>query len=389
MRIVILGGGYAGIECALRLARRARGQATLTLVSASPRFVERIRMHQQAAGQRLKTRELASLLAGTGVELKLGRVTGIEPRGEVLVDGERLAFDRLVVALGSQVDRDSVPGVREHASTLDAASSAELATRLPALAERGGHLVVIGGGLTGIEGAGELAEAWPGLRVTLLSAGPLGEGLSESGRAYLRAALERLGVTLAEGRVQRIGPGSIELEGRTLACDACLWAGGFVVPEVVRAAGLPVNARGQLLVDPYLRVVGHENIYAVGDAAALVEPPSSMVMGCKTAMPMGAHVADSLSQLLRGEPEAPFDYLEPGICISLGRRDGLFQPVRRDGSRTRWVVTGRLGAWIKEGICSGIVWMLLAEQAGLLGYRWRKTGRRLGLAGQEARTLPA
>jgi NADH dehydrogenase FAD-containing subunit len=389
MRIVILGGGYAGIECALRLARRAREQALITLVSASPLFVDRIRLHQQASGQRLETRELASLLAGTGVELKLGRVTGIDPRGKVLVDGEPLAFDQLVVALGSQVDRDAVPGIREHASTLDAASSAELATRLPSLAARGGHLVVIGGGLTGVEGASELAEAWPGLRVTLLSAGPLGQDLSESGSMYLRTSLQRLGVTLEEGRVQRIGPGAIELEGRTLACDACLWAGGFVVPEVVRSAGLPVNARGQLLVDEYLRVVGHENLYAVGDAAALADPPSSMQMGCKTALPMGAHVADNLSQLLRGEPQAPFDYIDTAFCISLGRRDGLFQPISRDGTPTRRVLTGRLAAWLKEGICRGILWVLLSERTGLLRYRWRKTGRRLALAGPQNQTLPA
>lgn len=389
MRVVILGGGYAGLMCGLRLARRTRGQVAITLVSASPWFVDRIRLHQRAAGAELGRRELASLVAGTGIHLKIGRVTSIDPRGELLVDGERVPFEQLVVALGSQVDPDVVPGIREHAFTLDAASSAELASRLPAIAARGGRLVVIGGGLTGIEGASELAEAHPGLRVTLLSAGDVGEGFSEAARAYLRKGLRRLGVTLEQGRVLRIQDGAIALEERSLPFDACLWAGGFAVPEVVRQSGLPVNARGQVLVDPYLRAIGHANIHVIGDAAAPVELPSSILMGCKTAMPMGAHVAESLAQLSRGQAPAPFDYLDAAYCISLGRHDGLIQPIRQDGSPARWVIGGRLGAWIKEMICRGVIATLMVERVGLSFYRWRKAGRKLSPRVARERTLAA
>lgn len=387
MHVVILGGGYAGLMCALRLARRTRGEVEITLVSASSWFVDRIRLHQRAAGADLGRRELAAMVAGTGIRLKIGRVTGIDPRGELLVDGERLAFEQLVVALGSQVDLDVVPGIREHAFTLDAASSAEMASRLPAIAARGGRLVVIGGGLTGIEGASELAEAHPGLQVTLLSAGDVGEGFSEAARAHLRKGLRRLGVTLEQGRVLRIQDGAIEIEGRSLPFDACLWAGGFSVPEVVRQSGLPVNARGQVLVDPYLRAIGHTNIHVIGDAAAPVELPASILMGCKTAMPMGAHAAESLAQRLRGQLPLPFDYLDAAYCISLGRRDGLFQPIQQDGSPARWVIGGRLGAWIKEAICRSVIVTLVAERAGLSFYRWRKTGRKLSPGAARERTL--
>jgi NADH dehydrogenase FAD-containing subunit len=389
MRVVILGGGYAGLMCALRLARRARGQVAITLVSASPWFVDRIRLHQRAAGAELVRRELAELVAGTGIALKIGRVTSIDPRGELLVDGERVPFEQLVVALGSQVELDVVPGIREHAFTLEAGSSAELASRLPAIAARRGRLVVIGGGLTGIEGASELAEAHPGLQVTLLSASEVGEDLSEAGRAHLRKSLMRLGVTLEKGRVLRIQAGAVELEERSLPFDACLWAGGFSVPAVVRQSGLPVNARGQVLVDPHLRAIGHENIHVIGDAAAPVELPSSVLMGCKTAMPMGTHVAESLAQLSRGQLPVPFDYLDAAYCISLGRRDGLVQPIRQDGSPARWVFTGRLGAWIKEMICRGVTATLKAERAGLSFYRWRKTGRKLSPGALRERTLAA
>lgn len=389
MRVIILGGGYAGLSCALRLAGRARGRVSITLVNASEHFVERIRLHQQAVGQRLVVRELRSMLVGTGISLKVGRVTGIDPRGEVLVEGERLPFDRLVVALGSQVDRDTVPGIREHAFTLDSASSAELAAKLPAIAARGGRLAVIGGGLTGIEGASELAESHPGLQVELISAGELGEGLSEEGRAYLRETLEQRGVTLTRGRVRRIQAGAVELEDGTVSFDACVWAGGFVSPQVVRESGMRVNARGQLLVDSLLRVLGHENIYAIGDSAEWVDPPAPLPMGCKSAMPMGVHTGENLARALRGLPEQPFDFLEAAVCISLGRRDGLIQPIQREGTPSRWIITGRGAAWVKELICRSTIWALKGERTGLVRTLWRKTGRSPSLETSKQGTLMA
>lgn len=376
MRVVILGGGYSGLICALRLARRTRGQVAVTLVSASPWFVDRVRLHERAAGREVKS-ELSEMIAGTGITLKIGRVTRIDPRGEVLLGDERLPFEQLVVALGSQVDRDGVPGVREHAFTLDAASAATLAERLPAIAARQGRLVVIGGGLTSIEGASELAEAHPGLQVTLLSSGELGGNLSEAGREHLSRGLSRLGVTLEQGRVRRLQAGSVELEDRSMPFDACLWAGGFVAPELVRQSGLSVNARGQALVDSYLRALGHENIHVIGDAGVPVDPPSTMLMGCKTALPMGTYVAERLARLSRGQDSEPFDYLDPAYCISLGRRDGLFQPWRKDGSPTGWVISGRMGAWVKEVVCRVVIGILVAERKGLNFYMWRKTGRKL------------
>ncbi|WNG41513.1 NADH-quinone oxidoreductase subunit L [Archangium violaceum] len=389
MRVVIPGGGYAGLICALRLARRTRGQVAVTLVSASPWFVERIRLHERAAGSEPVKRELAEMVAGTGITLKIGRVTRIDPRGEVLLGDERLPFEQLVVALGSHVDLDGVPGVREHAFTLDAASAASLSERLPALAARRGRVVVVGGGLTGIEGASELAEAHPGLQVTLLYAGELGGNYSEAGREHLRRSLTRLGVTLEQGRVKRLQAGSVELEERSVPFDACLWAGGFVAPELLRQSGLSVNARGQALVDSYLRALGHENIHVIGDAAAPVAPPSPMLMGCKTALPMGVYVAERLSRLSRGQDSEPFDYLDTAFCISLGRRDGLVQPYRQDGSPTGWVFRGRLGAWLKEAICVGVSWTLAAERKGLHFFAWRKTGRKLSPPAAQERRLAA
>jgi NADH dehydrogenase len=100
-----------------------------------------------------------------------------------------------------------------------------------------------------------------------------------------------------------------------------------------------------------------------------------MPMGCKSAGPTGAHVADNLARQLAGQPERPFDYAVPLYCVSLGRRDGLVQATAPGGAPTGRVITGRLAVWIKELICKGTVWILHLERRGLWPTVWAHTGR--------------
>lgn len=112
-RIVIAGGGYAGLSCALRLARRVPSDTRIALVSATDRFIERIRLHQRVTGQKVGEWSLPGLIRGTGVELRVGQVQQIDyARRTLAVDDQRIDFDTLVLALGSHIDVDSVRGVR-------------------------------------------------------------------------------------------------------------------------------------------------------------------------------------------------------------------------------------------------------------------------------------
>lgn len=389
MNIVILGAGYAGLASALRLSNRARGRAAITLVNASDTFVDRIRSHQTLAGQAVKAPRLESMLRGSDVRLRIGRVEAIDPKGSVVVDGHRLSFDRLVIALGSRTDEGAIEGLREHAYTLDSGSLRRLAETLPQLAASGGHLVVIGGGLSGIEAASELKESDNRLRITLLTSGLVAEGFSQAGREHVLDALARIGVAVEENAtVRRIAKGGLELGERNLPADAQLFTGGFVAPELLRESGLPVNARGQVLVDAFLRAKGEGNIHVIGDCAAMEAPPYPMTMGCKTALPMGIHVAESLACSLEGKAETPFDYADTIYCISLGRRDALIQPMRMSGMPTSWILRGRLGAFIKEGICRSVSWALEAERRGYPIFAWRRTGRAALEAVRDRKALP-
>jgi NADH:ubiquinone reductase (H+-translocating) len=132
-RVVIVGGGYAGLFAARRASGGTRrAQVEVTVVDPAPEWVERTRLHQIAAGDASVRRwPLTELFRGTGVSVVGGRVTEIDPEGgEVAVETgtestSRLPFDRLVYALGSTSDTDPVPGAREHAFVLDSTSTAE------------------------------------------------------------------------------------------------------------------------------------------------------------------------------------------------------------------------------------------------------------------------
>jgi NADH dehydrogenase FAD-containing subunit len=117
-----------------------------------------------------------------------------------------------------------------------------------------------------------------------------------------------------------------------------------------------------------------------GDSACpILDPGSPIHMGCKTAMPMGAHAADAALAALAGKFEPPFNFRDTGNCISLGRADGVIQLRRADGSPSRWVLTGRLAARVKEWICRYTVASLEHERAGTRRYRWLHTSRRPAL----------
>lgn len=377
-KVVILGGGYAGALAALRLATQTkRHPVEIVLVNNDDHFVERIRLHQQLAGQPQQSLPFAKLLAGTSVQFLQGRCTAINTTANTLTvqmqrDSQTIRYDHLVYALGSIVERSKVPGVAEHALSLaSAATSQQGQVALAKLAAAGGKLLIVGGGLTGIEAATELAERYSTLQITLVTSGKLGATLSTAGQRHLHRIFTKLGITLVEETtVERLTANTAYCNaGRVLSFDQCLWAGAFTVAPLAREAGLPVDAAGRILVDETLRVIGQPAIYAVGDAAA-----TGLRMACATAMPMGGYVADQLAARLTGRSlPGPFRFGYVGQCVSLGRQDGLFQFVHSDDRSRALIISGRLAAWLKEQICRYTVQSLWRTKWWPQAYLWPKT----------------
>lgn len=362
-RIVVLGAGYAGLLAAKRLARRLhRDDATVTLVNASDRFVERVRLHQLAAGQWLTPRPLRQQLGRAAVQLAIGRVTAIDPAARTVWMGDEpraLVYDTLVYAVGSQARLDDVPGAAEHAHTVAAPEQAtRLRHRVSEIAS-GGTVAVVGAGLTGLETAAELAESHPGLRVGLFtSADDIGSGLAPRGRAHLRRTLDRLGVSIhPKTVVTAVREGGLDTDaGGPLAADAVVWATGFRAPDLARAAGIATDDRGRMLVDATLRSISHPEVYAIGDAAAgMSVNGTTSRMSCQSALPMGRGVADVVAARLTGREPGPVRIGYVFTNISLGRHDGVVQFTHADDRPRRLVLTGRPAAAFKETVVRSTV----------------------------------
>ncbi|EFL33599.1 FAD-dependent pyridine nucleotide-disulfide oxidoreductase [Streptomyces viridochromogenes DSM 40736] len=364
-RIIVLGAGYTGAITAGRLARRLhREDVAITLVNAEPDFVERVRMHQLAAGQDLRPRPFREMFAGTGVELKLARVTGVDvERRTVAVTGEdgpeELEYDTLVYALGSGWNDQGVPGTAEYAHEIAGRPGAlRLRERLARL-DAGETVVVVGGGLTGVEAATEIAEARPDLDVALAARDGLGDWLSAKGRAHLRKVVGRLGITVHEHTaVTGVEADRVTTaDGTSLPAAVTVWTTGFAVHPIARATALEVTGTGQIVVDRTMRSVSHPDVYAVGDAALVAGPGDKPLrMSCASGVPTAWQAADAIAARLTGGkiPTVPLRYFNQ--CVSLGRREGLIQYVTADDRAVRAALTGRLAALYKELVCKGAAW---------------------------------
>lgn len=367
-RVVILGAGYTGMFTAVRLAHRTRrADVTITLVNPSDRFVERLRMHQIAAGQELADLRIPDMLAGTGVTFVRGAATALDPDARrVTVDGtEVLEYDTLVYALGSATDADKVPGADVHAFTLNSPEiAARFAERLTEVAAAGGTVTVCGGGLTGIEAATEIAESHPGLAVTLLSLDEPGAMMGDKARAYLHRALRRLGITVLTGaRVTKVLPDAVQLDDGTLVrSDACMWTTGVKVSPLAADAGIATDDRGLIRVDATLRSVSHPDVHAVGDAAAIRLAWGTLHGTCQSGLPTAQHTADTIARLIRGKHAKPFRFGYFHQPVSLGRRDAVIQFTKADETPIRLRLTGRTAVFYKEFV-SG---------SPILTFRWSR-----------------
>lgn len=367
-RIVIIGGGYAGALAANHLLQR--DDVDVTLVNARPQFVERIRLHQLAIGNDDAVADYAELL-GARVRLVVDTANRIDTaaRRVELASGAALDYDQLIYAVGST--GGSAPEFAYAVSEFEDAQ--RLAARLldvPAAAP----VVVVGGGLTGIEAAAEFAEA--GRTVTLVAGPVLGPSLSAPGRRSVAKQLAKLGATVIEGpTVTAVGAADVTLsDGRVLPSAATVWTAGFGVPALAAASGLRTDDMGRLLTDETLTSIDDDRIVAAGDAAAPSGVP--LRMSCQAALPLGAQAANTVLARIAGTDPAPISQAFTGQCISLGRAGGTIQLARTDDTPIRLYLGGRAAALVKEQVCKGTLAFLRKEARKPGAYFWLKSAKR-------------
>ncbi|WP_415853725.1 NAD(P)/FAD-dependent oxidoreductase [Sinomonas sp. G460-2] len=369
INVVVIGGGYSGVMAANRLTQSA--DVTVTLVNPRPDFVERVRLHQLVGHTHTAVRAFRDVLSER-VRLVVDAVTRIDAaaRAVELASGATMAYDHLVYAVGSDSAPAHVPGAAEYAHPT---ASLEDARKLRAVVDRSpapAPITVVGGGPLGIEMAAELAEG--GRAVTLVCGEQLGPYLHPSGRRSVASGLARLGVRVLDGpgaKVAEVTAESVRLaDGRELESAVTIWAAGFAASGLAARSGLRTDAAGRLLVDETLTSVDDARIVATGDAAA----PSGLPlrMSCQAALPLGSHAADTILSRISGEQPAEFTRGIAAMCVSLGRRAGVFQLARFDDTAMRLHVPGRLGAVLKEAACASPIDQLAKEARKPGSHSW-------------------
>ncbi|ORA13489.1 NAD(P)/FAD-dependent oxidoreductase [Mycobacterium arosiense] len=372
--VVVVGAGYAGTLAANHL--RQRPDIDITVVNPRPVFVERIRLHQLVADTGTATADYATLL-GEGIRLIVDSVEVIEAadRRVLLTSGAELTYDYLIYAVGSTgAAASTVPGFAEYTHSVADLESAQrfhyALTDLPLPAP----ITVVGGGLTGIETASELAEG--GRPVTLVCGPVLGPSLSKRGRRSVAKRLQSLGVNVLESvAVEEVRWDAVALtDGVVLPSAATIWTAGFAVPDLATRSGLRTDPMGRLLTDETLTSIDDERIVAAGDAAAPSGQP--LRMSCQAAGPLGAQAARTVLSRIAGDAPAALSQAFVGQCISLGRTHATFQMARTDDTPVNMFLGGRAAASLKEAICKGTLWSIRREAAKPGSYRWIKGGKR-------------
>jgi NADH:ubiquinone reductase (H+-translocating) len=350
--VVIVGGGFAGVGCAKRLAEDEDVHVTL---------VDRHNYHQfqpllyQVATSQLAPSDVAYSLRKLfadrpNVDVKLAEVVSVDPAAHAVVaaDGQRWSGDALVIAAGSQPNFFRTAGAEGHALPLYSLDDAvalrsrvigvfEDADRRPELIEEGAlNFVIVGGGPTGVELAGALAEMVHGtmtaeygdLAVTEAQVHLVDHGhtllapFSSQAHDYVAKVLQRDGVRLHLGTgVTEVAPRHVTLSDGTTIKTACVvWGGGIRGPRVAAASGLPLGRGGRVNVEPDLTIAGLPGVYAVGDAANVPGPDGNALpqLG-SVAQQSGAWAADNIRADFAGEQRKAFHYKDKGIMAMIGR----------------------------------------------------------------------
>ena len=356
-QIVVAGAGYAGLHVALRLTARLRShpEIEVTLVDRHDYHQALTELPRVAGGTRAAGAvriPLQDVLAER-VRFVQTEIKGFDLAGLQLLTGAGpIGWGRLVLALGSRPNDFAIPGLAERALSLHSAGDAERVweavskalTAAAAAADPGRQrclatVVVGGGGATGVELAGELAEILPeaasghGLApdrpaVQLVEAGPtILAGSSPQLIDKATRTLSDLGVQVrTNAAIAAATEAGFRLtDGQLVEGGVFVWAGGVKAPGLVADSELPTGHNGRVKVDQYLRVLDHPQIYAAGDLASVTDLRTGHVLPqlAQVALEEGETVARNLDAELKGRPLEAFTFHDKGFVVSVGTRRGV------------------------------------------------------------------
>jgi NADH:ubiquinone reductase (H+-translocating) len=368
-RIVVVGGGAAGLELVTRLGERLgrRGRASVTLVESARTHLWKPLLHAVAAGSLDPGEYEVNYLAQAhwhGFRYHLGEMIGLDRvRKEVhlaassdeearqITPPRSIGYDTLIVAIGSMTNDFGTPGVAEHAVPLETPAQAERFNRrlvnacLRAQTQDGPvrpgqlHVAIVGAGATGSELAADLHRTTrevvgygldridPGrdIRIVLIEAAErILPGLPERISATAHRLLDEIGVEIrTRAKVTEVTAEGLRLaDDSSVAAELVVWAAGVKASDVLRRLdGLETNHINQLVVEPTLQTTRDPDVFAIGDCAAcpLPDASGSVPPRAQAAHQEAAHMLRQIERRLRGRPLQPYSYRDFGSLVSLGR----------------------------------------------------------------------
>jgi NADH:ubiquinone reductase (H+-translocating) len=368
-RIVVVGGGAAGLELVTRLGDRVgrRRRASVTLVESARAHLWKPLLYEVAAGSMDPGEYEVNYLAQAhwhGFRYRFGEMIGIDrsakevhlaatfdDEGRQITPPQSVGYDTLVIAIGSVTNDFGTPGIAEHAVPLETPAQAERFNRrlvnacLRAQTQDGPirsgqlHVAIVGAGATGAELAAELyrttrevvaygldrIDPERDIRIVLIEAADrilpaLPERISEA----VRRLLERMGVEVhTGGRVTEVTADGLKLaDGSFIASELVVWAAGVKAPEVLMDLdGLEANRINQLVVEPILQTTRDPDVFAIGDCAACPRQgePTPVPPRAQAAHQEASHMVRQIERRLRGERLLPYTYRDFGSLVSLGK----------------------------------------------------------------------
>jgi len=357
-RVLVLGGGFAGIGAAQKLKK---SDADVVVVDKHDYHTFQPLLYQVATGlleQPAVGHPIRDLFhKQDNVRIHQDQVTAIDldARRVEFAELEALGYDYLVLGLGAEVNFFGVEGAAEHAFPLYTLTDAvrlknhvlrtwEEADRKHELVEDGAlNVVVVGGGPTGVETAGAMAELYNGVfkkdypdvpegaaTITLVEAGPeIFPMFKPDIREYTVGALEKRGVEVQTGDVvESISPTRVKLKsGDELEAHTLVWGAGLQGNELVRSLGLELERGNRIAVDEELRIPSHPEVYAVGDVAAITDAKTEQVLPQlgSVALQSGEHAGETIAKLIAGKETKPFKYRDKGTMAAIGRGSAVVQ----------------------------------------------------------------
>ena len=351
--VVVIGGGFGGLSATATLAKEG---FRVTLIDRHPYNTFQPLLYQVATGG-LNAGDVTYSLRYFSARYRhvnFRRTTAIgidhETREVLCDDGVNVGYDYLIVANGITTNHFGIPGAAEY--------SVSMYTRAEALRVRdmifggietiagmseehtgGFTVVVVGGGATGVEIAGQLAElkshavpiVWPELNpalmhVVVVEMGPaLLAPFDDRLRRYTLRELVKRGVDVRlKTAISEVHADRVDFkDGQTMPADLVIWAAGVAGYPILRDWGLPIGRAGRIEVKPDLRTVNDDRVFAVGDTSIIVENPLPQL--AQPALQTGKHAAEQITRIHLGQPTVPFAYHDKGTMATIGRADAVVQ----------------------------------------------------------------